>query len=514
MTRLGTGGLWGIGVSTACFLVTALLGPSVFQPELEGSRFEPPYSLNVHPSAYLVIALVVVGILAGAAGLGLCFAAVRKGWRVRALPLAGAGLLAAVAFMFMPPVGSTDHLNYASYGRMAATGHDPYATRAVDLPKDPVAGAPEEWRTTPSVYGPIATGEQAFSAWVGSGSVRLTVFVLSAVNTLAFAVTALVLYKTSKTEERRLRTALLWTCNPLVLFHLISGAHNDVLAIAPMVAALAVFSGRARPGWVRALAAGVLAGAGTAIKLPAALAAAGPAWALLRDTWTRRRWRSIGGLAALGGGAMAVTAISYALAGPHALDQVREASDMVSFATPWHLVDESLGRGSQRNIIKTGALLLGLVLFLLLVRALPKDDLPKGDLPKDGVAPDGSSFRDGEDRRVATAFILAWLLAAPYALPWYDGFGWALLALLPWTRVDWILLAHTTALSLAYLPARAPTRIRLPDDLSWLFTVVRPTVIPWTLLVILTALAVQSLRSSNRSPATGRPRRASAESTG
>lgn len=170
---------------------------------------------------------------------------------------------------------------------------------------------------------------------------------------------------------------------------------------------------------------------------------------------------------------------------------------MVSFATPWHLVDEALGRGSQRNVIKLGAMLLGLVVFLLLFRALPKAENP-----------------EMENRRVAAALVLAWLLAAPYALPWYDGFGWALLALLPWTRIDWILLAHTTALSLAYLPARAPARIRLPDDLEWLFTVVRPTVIPWTLLAILTALVAACLRSADRSPASGAPRRASAGSPG
>lgn len=491
MTRLGTGGLWGVGAGIACFLGTALLGPSVFEPDLGGGRGQPPYSLTVHPSPYLVIGLVVAGVVASTAGLALCFAAVRKGWRVRALPLVVAGLLAAVAFMCMPPVGSTDHLNYASYGRMAATGHDPYATRAVDLPKDPVAGAPEEWRTTPSVYGPIATGEQAFAAWLGGGSVRLTVFVLSVVNTLAFAATALILYRMSGTGERRLRTALLWTCNPLVLFHLVGGAHNDVLAIAPMVAALAVFGRRA--GWVRTLAAGALAGIGTAIKLPAVLVAGGPVWTLLRE----RDRRSLGRLVALAAGAAAVTAVSYLLAGPHVLDQVREASNMVSFATPWHLLDESLGRGTRRDIIKMGALLLGLVLFLLLVRALPREDGP-----------------EAEHRRVAAALVLGWLLVAPYALPWYDGFGWALLALLPWTRIDWILLAHTAALSLAYLPARAPTRIRLPDDLEWLFTVVRPTVIPWTLLAILTALVAACLRSADPSPATGPRRRASAGSPG
>ncbi|KAB2369606.1 DUF2029 domain-containing protein [Actinomadura montaniterrae] len=503
--RPGTIGLWAIGASLCCFLATALLGPSAFQPAMDARFGEPPYSLDAHPSPYLVLALVVAGVAAGTAGLALCFLAVRRGWRVRAFPLVAAGLLAAVAFMFMPPVGSTDHLNYASYGRMAATGHDPYETRAVDLPKDPVAGAPEEWRSTPSVYGPIATGEQAVASWIGGGSVRLTVFVLSVFNVLAFAATALILYRTSRDEDRRLRTALLWTCNPLLLFHLISGAHNDVLAIAPMVAALTVFDTYATGGrwrmWGRALAAGVLTGVGGAIKMPAALAGGGPAWALLREGWKGRRWRALGGLAALAGGAAATAATAYALAGPHALDQVREASNMVSFATPWHLLDRMLGRGSQRDVIKTGSLILGIVLFLLLARGLPKDD-PLAEHPGQ-VA----------NRRMATAIVMAWLLAAPYVLPWYDGFGWALLALLPLSRIDWILLAHTAALSLAYLPARAPQRIGMPHDLSWLFTVVRPTVIPWTLLAVLAALAVQCLRPG-RSPASAPRPRASAGSPG
>ncbi|MBT2207192.1 polyprenol phosphomannose-dependent alpha 1,6 mannosyltransferase MptB [Actinomadura sp. NEAU-AAG7] len=497
---MGRVGLCGIGVALVCFFVVGLLGPSAFEPRLAGAGGEPPYSLSVHPSPYLVVGLVAAGLAVGTAGLAACFAAVRRGWRIRAFPLVVAGLLAAVAVTMLPPTGSADHLNYASYGRMAATGHDPYTTSAVDLPRDPVAGAPEEWRSTPSVYGPITTGSQAFASWVGGGSVRLTVFVLSVINTLAFALTALILYRTSRGEERRLRTALLWTCNPLLLFHLVAGAHNDVLAIAPMVAALAVCTGR-RPGLGRALAAGALVGAGAAIKLPAALVGGGPVWTLLRDAWTTRSRRAAASLAVLLGGAAAVAAVAYALAGPHAFDQVGKASDRVSLATPWHLVDVAFGRGA----IKAGSVVLGVLLFVLLLRALPRGE--PGER--------GESGEQGEqdDRRIAAALVLAWLLAAPYELPWYDGFGWALLALLPWTRFDWVLLAHTGALSLAYLPARAPEVIRLPDGLSWLVTVVRPGVVPWTLLAVLAALAVLCLRSG-RAPASGSPPRASGASAG
>lgn len=491
----GPAGLAGIAVGAGCFLVTALLGPSVFEPALPGRAGEPPYALAADPSPYLVVALVAFGVLAGTAGLGLCLFAVRRGWRVRPLPLLVAGLAVVAAFTFLPPIGSADHLNYASYGRMAETGRDPYVTHAVDVPGDPVIGAPEEWRRTPSTYGPITTAGQAFASWAGDGSLRLTVFVMSLLNALAFAAVALILYLASRTDERRLRAVLLWTCNPLVLLHLVAGAHNDTLAIAPMVAALALFTGNGGSrGW-RSLATGALVGAGTAIKLPAALVGGGPAWALLLRARTDRS--AIVRLAALFLGSGAVAAVAFWLGGPHVLDRVNDASNMVSLATPWHLLDDALGRGAHRTVIKSGSMALALVLVVLLARGLPSDGGEAGD-----------------SRRMAAALMVAWLFAAPYALPWYDGFGWALLALLPWSRIDWILLAHTAALSAAYLPARAPERIGMPDDLSWLFTVVRPWVIPLTLIGILAALTAACLRPGGPSPTTGRPTRASAGSRG
>ncbi|MFI6522250.1 polyprenol phosphomannose-dependent alpha 1,6 mannosyltransferase MptB [Spirillospora sp. NPDC050679] len=478
--RLGRAGLAAIAGSLLCFLLTALLGPSAFEPFLAADPGVPPYALNAEPSPYVVIGLVVLGVLAGTAGLGACFAAVRRGWTCRARPLVAAGLLAAVAFMFMPPVGSTDHLNYAAYGRMVVLGHDPYETGADRLPGDPVAGAAEEWRGTPSVYGPLTTAGQALASWVGGDSVRLTVFALSVLNVLAFALTALLLHRTARDDRARLRAALLWTANPLMIFHLVAGAHNDVLAVAPMVAALAAFrAGTARASGVGgALATGVLVGIGAAVKLPAALAGGGPAWSLLRSA--RGRDRALR-LAALFGGAAVTAGLAFRAAGPHALDQVRNASNMISFATPWHLVDLAL----PRSFIKVAWVLLMLALVWLLYRALPGE-------------------RD-EPRRVAAALVLAWLFAAPYELPWYDGFGWAVLALLAWSRFDWLLLAHTAVLSLAYLPARDPKLIGLPGWLEWFLpSVLRSVIAPVLLTGVLVVLVRQCLRA-RRSPASAAP---------
>ncbi|WP_157429631.1 polyprenol phosphomannose-dependent alpha 1,6 mannosyltransferase MptB [Actinomadura oligospora] len=478
---LGVAGLAGIAVSLVCFLLTALLGPSVFQPELPGPKGQPPFSLTAHPSPYLVIGLVAFGTVVGAAGLLACFLAVRRGWRVRAFPLVVVGMLVAAAFTFMPPVGSADHLNYASYGRMGATGHDPYTTTASDVADDPVIGAPEEWRHTPSVYGPVATAGQVVASWAGGDSVRLTVFVLGLENLLAFGLTGLILYRTARDRAGRLRSALMWTCNPLLLFHMVGGGHNDVLATAPMLAGL-VLCTRTAGGPARAFLGGVLIGFGTAIKLPAALVGGGPAWTLLRrvraDGSARRS------LAALVAGSVATVALAYVLAGPHSLDQVERASRMISLATPWHLV-AVLHVPHLRTIVKIGWVVVMIVLVWALARVLPR--------------PDGPDERQAEARAVAAALVLAWLLAAPYELPWYDAFGWAVLALLPWSRFDLLLLAHTTALSLAYLPARGPDPARLPDDLHWLISVVRSGVIP----VLLTALLAWALWTGLRA----RPRR-------
>jgi hypothetical protein len=77
-------------------------------------------------------------------------------------------------------------------------------------------------------------------------------------------------------------------------------------------------------------------------------------------------------------------------------------------------------------------------------------------------------------------------------LPWYDGLGWALLALLPWTplpwaALDWLVLARTAALAFGYLPARG---VALPSGLGWLRSVVRTGVTPAALLAAAVTLVL------------------------
>ncbi len=515
--RFGAAGL-GLGAAgLGCLLLTAFLGPSVMEPALPGLAGQPPYSLTAGPSPHLSIGLTALGVVLSAAGLGLCLHAVRRGWSPPLRPLVIAGVLAVTAFAFMPPVGSGDHLNYAAYGRMAVTGNDPYVTSASDLPGDPVLRAVQDWRTTPTVYGPIATAQQTFASLVGGSSMRLTVFVMSVTNALAFLTAGLLLYRAARGDPgRRLRAVLLWTANPLLIFELVGGAHNDVLAITFALAGLVAFGlpdpVRPRPGESRGvgrcLIAGLLIGVGAAIKINVAIVGGGPALILLHEWWCTRRGRRSGAtrsgtretfarLAALFGSAGVVAVLAYLTAGPHSVDQLNRASKSVSLATPWHFFAGATGGllvTVHRDVVQMGSAALTVVLAALLIRALPR---PPAWSPADRVG-DGAFL-------VSAALALAWLFAAPYALPWYDGLGWATIALVTWSAFDGVLLARTAVLALAYLPARDPVTSGLPHSLRWLITVVRAQLTPWALTLTLMALIVLAARRPpGRAPAHGR----------
>jgi len=537
--RAGRAGLAAIAVSVALTFTVAVLGPSVMEPVLPGRPGQPPWAFAAAPSPYLVIALTAAAILAGTAGLALTLRASRRGWPVSPRVLLAAGILAAVALALVPPFGSSDHLSYASYGRMVVTGHNPFTTTPAALAGlgDPVARAVQDWRTSPSVYGSVATGLQALAALIGGTSARLTVFVLSLLGAAAFGLTGLLLHRLTRGDTRRQqRAALMWTCNPLMLQVLVAGAHVDTLAIVFAVASVAVFcryatapATPARHG-LAAAAAGALIGLGFAVKATMALIGAGLAlacvlaWRAKREPGGEARgfrelaWL-LGGLA--GGFGLAAGA-SLVYWGPSSLGPALREGSFVSIGTPWrfvrYLVHLATGEAVAEDVVKIGAVLLALALLALLLRSIAAAE--PGTWPGVPRLASPASLADTAARTspvidagrsvlgalavcAAFAVAFAWLVAWPYVLPWYDGLGWALLALLPWSRLDWLLLARTTALALGYLPARV-AGIVMPSSLGWLQSVVRTALTPAVLLAVMVTLVVL-LWPRRGDPAPGQP---------
>jgi len=509
---VGTAGLIAIGVSVACTFAVAAAGPSVMEPALPGRPGTPPWSLGLHPSPYLAVGLTAAGLAAGTTGLVLVLRAVRGGWSVPVRAVLVAGLLAAAALTLVPPFGSSDHLSYAAYGRMLVTGHNPYTTTPAQLAAagDPIARAVQDWSGSPSVYGPLATAIQGLASLAGGTSVRLTVFVLGLANLAAFAVTALLLHRTTRHDPvRQLRAALLWACNPLLLQVLVAGAHVDGLAVVFGVAAVAVMSqggtgrraGGSPPRASTAAIAGALVGLGFAVKVTVALVGLGLAIALVLQPG--RGWRRlVPPLAALGAGFAVTAGAAVAIGGPAMLRQSSRASDMVSIGSPWRLIRTviqlAVAGTAATDIVKAGAVALAVVLAVLLIRGLT-DPAAGREL---GAGPD-----PGRYATVTFALALAWLFAWPYVLPWYDALAWALLPLVPGAAVEgltWLLLARTVALGFGYLPARQ-TDAALPPGLGWLQPVVRHGVTPAVLAAATAWLVVLMVRRDGRA---GRHRRA------
>lgn len=471
-------------VSLGLVLLTGVLGPSAAVLTLpQRRRWMPPYWFDARPSPWLVTALLLAALLLGAAGLLLGLRALAEGWRPSARRLRAYGALAALAMVLVPPMGSADVLVYAAYGRIAATGGDPYATTAAELAAsgDPVGRAVEApWQHVPSVYGPLATLEQALAARIGGGSTHATVAVLLLAGALAYVATGELLARLAADEPARARAALLWSLNPLLLATVVNPGHVDALAVALAVAAL-VASRRSTAG------AGALVGAACAVKLTFGLYVLALAWACRRQP---RR------LVTLLLAAAAVGALAYLSVGWHALDQVRASSRLVSFAAPWRLVTPALeavlGAGPARVVVALAAAAAGAALTWLLARALPAPVLSVR-LPE----PTASAVR------AAAALTLAWTLTAPYTLPWYDALAWAPLVLLPPSVFDRWLVARTTVLALAYVPGRVTP---LPGALSVLTRTLRGALAPVLGLAVVAGVVRAALVGRRpRRPAPRRP---------
>jgi hypothetical protein len=337
-----------------------------------------------------------------------------------------------LALTVTPPAGSTDMLDYAVYGRITALGHSPYRMTPLELKAagDPVgAAAPVPWDSVPSVYGPLATGTEWAAAELGGGSAGRTVLWLKAWNGLAYLALVLGLDRLARSDPScRTRAHLLWSVNPLMLLAVMAGGHVDGLgAAAVCCAALAVRLGRypgARPR--RFLLAGLLAGAGAAIKAPLLLAGGGVAW-LAR--------RSPRALAAAGAGALAVLALCYAVAGRPAVAAVAgRAAGSPSVYDPSLLLSRALGLGLGSGAIDVRTALGSVLLAVIMLRRMPA-----GPAAWPAVRP-------------VLALLLAWLITTPQQRPWYDAAIFPLLALMPATRLDWIAVGRAAAAGLAQLP--------------------------------------------------------------
>ncbi len=195
----------------------------------------------------------------------------------------------AVPLAIAPPLFSRDVYSYLAQSATLARGIDPYVlgpAEALGVDDPLTRSIPTIWRDTPAPYGPLFLS-------VGRGITALTgddvVLGIFAYRVLALFGLALIVWALPRLARRCHVDAglALWlgVGNPLVLFHLISGTHNESMMIGLYLAGMEI---GLRSG-TRILDRNLLFGAflivcGSAVKLPAILVLG-----FLGLDWARRR---------------------------------------------------------------------------------------------------------------------------------------------------------------------------------------------------------------------------------
>jgi hypothetical protein len=373
-------------------------------------------------------------------GLAMMLWANSRGWSPNPRPVFAVAAGAVAVLVNITPVGSSDAASYAAYGRIAALGYNPYTYLPSQLP----GGAKSNpytmlvspyWQKTPSVYGPVATWTQQLAAEIGGARAWLTLWVLMIMMGAAFVATGYVLLRTAANP---VRAVLLWVANPLLIVELVMGGHLDALVALFAIAAI-VLSRRCTRLW-HDIVLGLLVGVAGGIKINAIFVALGIAIPLLHErAWIRLlRIGVVAGLTTFG-----LYLFSYGLV---ALKPLGDASSMIISPTIWRGLQEivSLVHPHSPHALALLNTVIGFAwppLMLALAWYLYKRLSP--DVPTVVAA--------------TCALTFAWIIVAPWSLPWYSSIAWVAVALLPRnTLTRWLTLA-TGTLAMLHFNGGHPT---------------------------------------------------------
>ena len=295
-------GLGSLGAGTAPVLGNPVIG----RPVLGLFPRMPTASLAL---AYTGIIMVVLAWL----WLG-ALVVPRGAQRVSRAQLDRTMLMWAMPLLIAPPMFSRDVYSYLAQSAMVNRGLDPYVlgpASALGVDHPLVRGIPTIWRNTPAPYGPLFLTLGRPIDWIAGQDV-----VLGTLLHRGLALTGLIMIVWALPRlARRAGVApvfALWlgAANPLVLFHLVSGAHNEALMIGLMLVGMELaLCGPQREGAL--LGGSALIAAAAQVKVPAALALG------FVVMWHARhrggRWRDLLWATATVGGTAAATTVAIGL---------------------------------------------------------------------------------------------------------------------------------------------------------------------------------------------------------
>jgi len=411
------------------------------------------------------------GVAAAAVGMGLLVVAWWWLHRVPVLEVRWVQVTAAlwaVPLALAPPLFSRDVYSYAAQGDLLAHGVDPYRSGPAALPSQWLSAVSPAWYDTPVPYGPLFMLVAGDAAELAGGSLLVALLLLRLAAVAGVVLTAVFLPRLAAACGVDPGRALwLGIASPLLLTHLVSGAHNDALMVGLLVAGLAHAAER------RPLIAAALLGLAVGVKVPAAVALpfavllhAGGAPPTSGEGAAADRVlppRLVRAGLVTGGVAAAAFAVPTLLAGLGlgwlaALGTPGTSVQWTSLPTGWGMAAAWLGSplGLERPGAVAVARSLGLVLTAVVVGALWWRVRHQGERTARVVAACGAA-------------LLAVVLLAPVFHPWY-----ALWALVPLAASSVAERARTWLL----LGSSALCFLVLPDG----YNLARDTVLPGVLL--------------------------------
>ena len=431
LSALGLGGVAFVG------LCATAPGPSVATPPVLLPLTSLARDLGApHLSDIVANLIMYASIGLCCLGLAMMLWANSRGWSPNPRKVFWTAAGAIAVLVNITPVGSSDAASYAAYGRIAALGHNPYTFTPSMLPGEhnpyTMLVSPQ-WQGMPSVYGPVATWTHLVAALIGGAKPWATIWVLMVMIGVAFLAAGYVLLRTAANP---VRAVLLWVANPLLIVELVMGGHLD--GFVALAAIVAIVLSRRYVAWWHDLLVGLVVGVAAGIKVSAIFVALGIAIPLLHD----RAWARLARI----GSVAAVTTLGlyYFSYGFGALKPLGKASTLVISPTVWRLVEAIFGSG---HLVTTVIGFIWPPLMLALAWYLYNRLSP--DVPTVVAA--------------TCALTFAWVLVAPWALPWYASIAWVALALLPRNSLTrWLTLA-TGTLALLHFNGGHPTNVTVPS---------------------------------------------------
>ena len=353
-------------------------------------------------------------ILLGVGWLGLILRAGRIGDPRRALIVVGVVIAFwTVPVSLGPPLLSNDVYSYVAQGEMASRGIDPGANGPAALGRnDWTSAADPVWRAAAAPYGPVAvfTSRTVVEAAGHDPAVALWFYRVVVLVGIAMAATGVSLIALRSGIRPAIAVAI-GIGNPIVILHLIGGAHNDALMFGFLALGLAA----AQRG--RRYAAVALLIAATAIKVPAALGLVYLGWCWDGVTATnRRRILTTAGVMASAIAAIAIGCVLMGM-GPGwltALTSTGKVNDTYSPTTKLGFsISEILGAigiDVDGATLTAGVRALGLLAVVVLALIVMLRS------PRIGVV------------RATGIMLVAYVILGPVIWPWYLAAGFALLA--------------------------------------------------------------------------------------